>query len=103
MHHICHDWSDGHAQSILKNIAGSMTKGSRLLLHEFVVPDVCTPQRGALFDIVMLLLFCGMERTYAQWSNLLVSADLEIVNLWPSTGNGEAVIEAISKCSIVDK
>ena len=94
MHHICHDWSNENAQKILSNTAKAMSKESRLLLHEFVVPDHNASLRGALFDTVMLLLFCGLERTYDQWDELLTSAGLQIEQVWHPKGNGEAVVEA---------
>ena len=93
MHHICHDWSEERAHSILANTAKSMSRESRLLLHELVLPDRNTPLRGALFDACMLMLVCGIERTHAQWESLLISAGLRIEKIWYPKGSGEAVIE----------
>ena len=65
---------------------------SRLLINEFVLPDVGCDLHPALLDIMMMTLACGIERTEGQWRGLLDSVGLEIVNIWSSPGV-ESVIE----------
>ena len=55
---------------------------SKLLIFEWILPDVGTPLYPALLDINMLALLSGMERTETQWTELLSSVELEIVKFW---------------------
>lgn len=94
MHHIIHDWSNEHAKTILDNVAQAMNSDSRLLLHDFVLPDQDSPLRASLFDATMMLLLSGMERTHDQWESLLGGSGLCIEKVWYPRSNSEAVIEA---------
>ena len=68
---------------------------SKLLINELVVPI----QGSGLFpphsDFNMMTLAAGMERTEAQWRDLLGSAGLEIENVWTGDGETESIIEAV--------
>jgi len=54
----------------------------KLLIFEFVLPDIGAPQYPALLDIHMMALFSGMQRTETQWRALLDSVNLQIVKFW---------------------
>ena len=74
-----------------------MTPGmSRLLINELVVPL----QGSGLFpphsDLNMMSICAGMERTEAQWRELLGSVGLEIAEVWSGEGETESIIEAIT-------
>ena len=68
---------------------------SRLLINELVVPV----QGGGLFsahsDFNMMTLGAGMERTEAQWKELLESVGLETQEIWRGEGETESIIEAV--------
>lgn len=68
---------------------------SRLLINELVVPL----QGCGLFpphsDFNMMLIVAGMERTEAQWKELLASIGLEIEKIWTGEGETESIIEAV--------
>lgn len=70
---------------------------SKLLLFEWILPDVGTPLYPALLDINMLAVLSGMERTETQWKELLDSVGLEIVRFWRVDTETEGLIEAIKK------
>lgn len=75
-----------------------MTPGySKVLIHEWILPDTGAPLYPSLLDINMLALFAGMERTETQWRELLGSVGLEIVKIWSIDKNTEGLIEAVRK------
>lgn len=93
---IFHDWPDHKCQDILRNVVKAMTPGySKLLINEYVLPDVGVPLYPALLDINMMALLSGMERTETQWKELLASVGLRIVKIWSIGHEDEALIEAI--------
>ena len=71
-----------------------MSRGSALLINDWVLPDVGAPLAGASEDILMMLFLSGMERSESQWKAVLESAGLEIKKIWRADGISEAVIEA---------
>jgi len=94
---ICHDWSDSKCRELLGNTVKAMEQGySKLLINDFVLPDVDVPLHPALMDLMMLSLCSGVERSEKQWRALLDSIGLEITKIWRTDGV-EAVIEAMLK------
>ena len=92
---ILHDWPDRACREILGNTAKAMRKGySKLLVDEMALPDTNIPPKGALFDLSMLALETGAERTSSQWHSLLASVGLQITKIWNTRGGLESIIEA---------
>ena len=67
---------------------------STLLIDDYVLPTKNTQLRGAVEDILMMVTLNALERTSKQYERLLRAASLEIVNIFPTGGNEEAIIEA---------
>lgn len=98
MRYIMHDYSDSICQKILKNIVDAMTPGySKLLIFDFILPDVGAPVYASLLDINMMALLSGMERTETQWKVLLGAVGLEVVHFHKNGKNTEGLIEATLK------
>lgn len=99
MRYILHDYSDAKCREILKNVVDVMTPGySKILIFEFILPDVGAPLFPSLLDINMMALLSGMERTETQWKALLGSVGLEIIKFWKvEDPNTEGLIEAVLK------
>lgn len=94
MRAVMHDWPDKKCQEILSRTVEAMDKSySRILIEDFVLPDQGVDMRAASLDITMMLFHMGIERTEAQWEELLHSVGLEIVKIYPKPGF-ESVIEA---------
>ena len=75
-----------------------MRKGySRLLISDWVLPDTKVTLYPAQFDILMMALISGMERTQTQWTELLTAAGLEIVKFHIVDFETEGLIEAVLK------
>lgn len=63
-HYILHDWDDESCIQSLKHTPSAMTPGYfKILLNEWVLPDVGCSLYDALLDIQMMLGPTGMERT----------------------------------------
>jgi hypothetical protein len=55
-----------------------MSNGSRLLIVERVVPDGNASSEAKLFDINMLVVPGGLERTTTEYENVLAVAGFEL-------------------------
>ncbi|KXX81592.1 Demethylsterigmatocystin 6-O-methyltransferase [Madurella mycetomatis] len=105
VYHLCrvlHDYYDDRARHILRQVVDAMNPASRVVLCEYIMPED-TDLGDEIFPYLMdFLLFMsgGLERTEAQWRQLLDSVGLEIVHIWRSNHNPiEADIEAQLKGS----
>ena len=74
---------------------------SKLILNEIVLPDKGAPLQMALWDMQMMVMVGGRERTEREWRQLLGCVGLEVVGIWqpPATmgggSGGEGIIEAV--------
>lgn len=97
LHSILHDWPDDKAGLILDNLRPALKPGySKLLINENVVParvSTAKPQITA-FDIAMLGMYGGQERTEVGWKALLEKHGFKIIKIWTSIEAVESVIEA---------
>ncbi|UPL02377.1 hypothetical protein LCI18_013311 [Fusarium solani-melongenae] len=98
MHSCLHDWPDDVCISILARVAEAMKPGySKLLINENVIPPKGAYWETTALDMVMMTLFCSMERTEADWYNLIENlAGLKIVKIW-SGGKG---VESVLECEL---
>lgn len=91
--HIVHDWPKDRALEILRNVRASMRPDGRLLLMEMVVPDKPNSAHSSkLVDLWLMLLVGGMERTAAQYGELLTEAGFRL----------ERVVQTPAAISIVE-
>lgn len=91
--HILHDWYDEDASRILRNIRRAMPQDGRLLIVETVIPPGNAPSLGKLFDLEMLVLVGGKERTEEEYRDLLRRSGFRTTRVI-STQVAESVIEA---------
>jgi len=80
---VLHDWDDEPARAILSRLGGRVVIVDGILDAE---PD----REHAWFDLLMLVLVRGRERTEAQWRELLGSAGYRVEGI-----RGGRVIEAV--------
>lgn len=80
---ILHDWNDERASAILRNCRRTLADDGRLLLVEGIVPDGPEPDFGKLFDLHMLVLVGGKERTESEWRALLAQERFEFRQVTP--------------------
>jgi ubiquinone/menaquinone biosynthesis C-methylase UbiE len=75
---IIHDWDDDRALLILRNCRRAMTPKARALLLEIVMPPHGHPSRAVMYDVNMMVLLHGQERSADEYRNLLAEANLEL-------------------------
>ncbi|KAK9822555.1 hypothetical protein WJX74_004228 [Apatococcus lobatus] len=89
MRSILHDWDDSSSIKILKTLAAAM-KGSqaKLVLIEQVLDDDfvsdLTVRHG--FDLHMMAMANGKERTTSEWEALLGQAGFKLNKIFPTKG-----------------
>jgi hypothetical protein len=95
---VLHDWNDEASIKILKATHDAMKDTpdySRLLIHEFVLPDVGAGVSESMVDLIMMQTCDGMERTESQWHELLKKTGFKVVKIWRADEGTTSVIEAI--------
>lgn len=92
LRHIIHDWNDDESIAILKNCRSAMNDSGRILLVEFVIPAGNAPFVGKWFDLAMMVIPGGMERTEEEYRRLLESAGFALTDI-VSTATEISVIE----------
>lgn len=67
---------------------------SKLLINEYVVPDVGATWPITSMDWLMMVLGAVKERTEKGWRSLLGQAGLTVVGIWTYDQGTESLIEA---------
>lgn len=94
MSHIVHDWDDDRCVAILRNCRKTIDPEGRLLLIEMVLPPGDEPHPAKMFDMYMLVLSAGMERTAEEYGELLHRGGFRLTRIVP-TQSAVSVIEAL--------
>jgi hypothetical protein len=81
---VLHNWPDDRAVTILSNCREAMAGGGRVLVAERVVTDDGGPAEAALFDLNMLVVAGGRERTAAEYRELFAAAGLAVTRVVPT-------------------
>ena len=108
---ILHDWPDGEATKILRNIIAAMDKAdSRLLIMDTVLPmsgsvPVSVERIVRVRDLTMAQAFNSKERDLDDWKNLLAATDprLRLVGLVQPFGSTMSVLEVVVDHTVVEK
>lgn len=80
---VLHDWSDEVSIRILKNIANAMSSESRVVINEFLIPEIGTDPEACWVDLIMMT-FGGTERTVPQFESILDGAGLKLTKIYSS-------------------
>jgi hypothetical protein len=91
---VIHDWRDPQAMLILHNCRRAMRPDSRLLLAERIIPAGGGAAEAKLFDISMMVVAGGEERTEREHRGILAAAGLEMTRVIP-TQSSLSLIEAV--------
>ncbi|MGO9258035.1 MAG: methyltransferase [Bryobacteraceae bacterium] len=97
--HVLHGYEDGAAIEILRHCRSVLPGEGRLLVIEFVLPDVVDHpdpelETRLMSDLNMLAVTGGKERSAVEWKTLLSSAGFECRRIIPVAGDLCSIIEA---------
>src|SRR5262249_385150 len=84
LRHIIHDWDDGKSVTILRNCRAVMGKGGKLLIVEGIVPLGNEPSLSKFFDLAMMVLPGGMERTEDEYRWLFAASGFSLKRIVPT-------------------
>jgi SAM-dependent methyltransferase len=90
---VVHNWDDEAAERLLRACRRAMRPDARLLIAERVVPSDNSPSEAKLFDINMLVVVGGLERTEAEYRRLLEKTGFALVRVI-ATNSPLSLIEA---------
>jgi hypothetical protein len=91
---VIHDWDDDRAITILGNCRRAMTRSSRVLLVDMIVPDAGSASFSKLLDLNMLVMTGGQERTEPEFRTVLDASGYTVTKIVPTMAP-QSVIEAI--------
>jgi hypothetical protein len=99
MKHVLHGYSDEAAIGILRNCRSVLAAEGRLLVIEFVLPDVVDHadvdlELRCMSDLNMLAVTGGKERSALEWKALLRSSGFECRSIIPVAEELVSIIEA---------
>jgi hypothetical protein len=97
--HVLHGCEDGAATAILSRCRAVLPEEGRLLVIEFVPPDVighADPEleHRLMSDMNMLVVTGGKERSAAEWKKLLTGSGFECRRIIPVPGDLVSIVEA---------
>lgn len=93
LRHVVHDWDDDSVTAILNQLTPIMKvrPETKLLLADLVLSTTTVDMQEAVRDFTMFRIG-GMERTEAQWRQLLAKSGLGIKRIWRGS-EPEACVE----------
>lgn len=90
--YVLHDWTDDDAVRILSRVAAAMPPSARLFIVEMVLPDDDSPHPGRALDMVMATMTSGLERSAAEYRDIVARAGLHVEQVLPTAGRVQVVV-----------
>jgi hypothetical protein len=81
---IIHDWDDKRAITILQNIRNRMQPNGKVIIVDCVVPENNDPDFSKFFDLNMMVMTGGKERTEKEFAQLLGAAGFKLLRVIPT-------------------
>ncbi|RDW94052.1 uncharacterized protein DSM5745_01374 [Aspergillus mulundensis] len=102
LRNILHNWSDTYSIRILRALIPALRPGSRIVLHDYILPQPGTMSRMKEMavrdmDLIMLTLCNSRERQEADRIELFKKADSRFSNIkmWTPHGAALSIIEVV--------
>jgi hypothetical protein len=92
---ILHGWSDSECVQILSTMYRAAPQHGRVWIMEEVVPGPDTPHFSKLFDIHMIIMLTGRERTLEEYGGLLEGAGWTYRQTWYPASKMLGVVEGV--------
>jgi hypothetical protein len=104
MKHLLHGYDDPAAIQILDHCRTVLPPGGRLLVIEFILPDMVDHpdeqlEYRLMSDLNMLAVTGGKERSAIEWKSLLLKAGFECLRIVPVPEDLVSIIEAVNAYS----
>ncbi len=81
---ILHDWTDEQSLAILRSIRAAIRPGGRIAIIETILPEQVQPHPGYLFDLNMMVMTGGRERSAAEFGALLDQSGFRLESVTPT-------------------
>lgn len=95
LHSILHNWNEEDSIKILVQLKSAMKSGySRVLISDIAVSDEHPTPGSTTMDLLMMTQCSSLERTEAQWKNLIERAGLKLCHIYNHPEAPESLIEA---------
>jgi hypothetical protein len=92
---ILHDWTDAQSEAILRTIRAAIRPGGRVAIIENLLPERVEPHPGYLFDLNMMVMTGGRERTASEFQALLERTGFRVESVTP-TPTPIGVVQAVA-------
>jgi hypothetical protein len=92
---VIHNWNDEEGRQILATLHRAAPRHGRVLIIERVAPGPDTPHFSKLFDIHMLIMLTGRERTIEEYTELLEGAGWTYRQTWYPASKMLGVMEGV--------
>jgi len=92
---ILHNWNDAECGQLLATLHRAAPAQGRVFIIEQIVPGPDTPHFAKLFDLHMLILLTGRERTLEEYTQLLAGAGWMYRQTWYPASKRLGVVEAV--------
>ncbi len=96
---VLHNWDDTQCVRILQNCRKVMQPGGRLLVVERVLPLGNEPSEAKLFDINMLVVLGGSERTEFEYASIFAQAGFKLTRVI-ATRSPLSIVEGVTQDSL---
>ena len=93
--HILHDWDDPACIRILKNCRRALRPGGRVAVIELFLDDVGERSVAPLYDVTMMVMGSGRERSLAEYRSLFEAAGLRAAKVI-ETKTPMVILEAVA-------
>jgi len=100
MQHVLHGYTDAEAAGILRNVRKVIPPDGRLLVIEFVLPDLFNAvdpelEYRVMSDLNMLAVTGGKERSAAEWRELLPQGGFEVQRVIAVPDSPASIVEGV--------
>jgi demethylsterigmatocystin 6-O-methyltransferase len=86
---VLHDWGDIECIRILSNVLEALGKSGRILIIESVKPLENVSLSTAMSELMVMSMFGGFHRTYADYERLILAAGYDVaIKTW-SANSGQ--------------
>jgi hypothetical protein len=85
LRHIIHDWDDDRSITILRNCHAALGNRGKLLVVEGLLPPGNGPALSKFFDLAMMVLPGGMERTQEEYLRLFEAGGFQLTRIVPTS------------------